>query len=72
MRRQVVVDGKRVTASVRIQKGYAYLYWTRTAGRPLYLGKVSPGPRHSCLREAWRIAHARHPEIFLAGESEAA
>jgi DNA (cytosine-5)-methyltransferase 1 len=72
LRRQVVVQGKRVTASVRIQKGYAYLYWTRTVGHPLYLGKVPPGSRASRLREAWRIAHASHPEIFLAMESEAA
>jgi DNA (cytosine-5)-methyltransferase 1 len=66
LRRVVVVGGRRVTASVRLQGDYAYLYWTRSAGKPLYLGRVAQGDRSDRLREAWRIAHDKHPDLFIA------
>jgi DNA (cytosine-5)-methyltransferase 1 len=72
LRRQAVVRGRRVTAHVRLQKEYAYLYWTRTAGKPLYLGKVKGGSRPERLQAAWQTAHSRHPELFMALSSTAA
>jgi hypothetical protein len=70
--RQVVIQGHRVTASARVQKDYAYLYWTRSAGNPLYLGRVGPGSRNQRLAEAWRIAHEQHPDLFVALADRAA
>jgi DNA (cytosine-5)-methyltransferase 1 len=70
--RQVIVHGQRVTASVRLQKDYAYLYWTRSAGAPLYLGRVASGSKQERLTEAWRIAHEQHQDLFVAPADRAA
>ena len=72
LRRQVMIRGRRVTASVRIQKGYAYLYWTRSAGKPMYLGKVGGQTRAEQLAAAWRVAHTEHGELFLVAERDLA
>jgi DNA (cytosine-5)-methyltransferase 1 len=64
--RQVALNGHRVTASIRLQKGYAYLYYNRKAGSPLYLGKLVEGSEEEQLAAAWAVAHAKHPELFLA------
>ena len=64
-RRQVRIGGRRLTASVRIQREYAYLYFVRSAGNPIYLGSVGPGTRDEQLRRGWERAHAGWSELFI-------
>lgn len=72
LNRQVMIGRQRVTASVRLQKDYAYLYWTRSAGKPRYLGKVVGKTRAQRLRAAWDLAHREHPELFISNLERAA
>ena len=64
-RRHIVVGGRRVTASVRIQKEYAWLNFTRSAGNPVYLGKVQGSDKRARLRDGWRLAHEEHADLFM-------
>jgi len=67
MRRQILIRGRRLTASVRLQNVYAYLYFQRSAGgNPIYLGRVGPGSREAMLARGWELAHRDHPELFIA------
>ena len=68
LRRQVSIGGRRLTASVRIQREYAYLYFVRSAGNPIYLGSVGPGTREDQLRRGWERAHNGWPQLFIALE----
>lgn len=66
--RQIEIDGRRMSASVRLQRGYAYLYFNRAAGNPVYLGKVTATTPEEQLRQGWEIAHRDHPALFLAAK----
>lgn len=68
MRRQVCIDGRRLTASVRVDRGYAYLCYSRTAGDPIYLGRVGSGVHEEQLLRGWELAHFGWPELFIALE----
>jgi DNA (cytosine-5)-methyltransferase 1 len=64
--RQIELNGRRLTASVRIQRGYAYLYFNRSAGPPIYLGPVPDSSKDEQLFQGWRIAHTSHAGLFIA------
>lgn len=68
LRRQIVIDGRRLTASVRIQRGYAYLYFNRAAGTPVYLGSVAEGSKDDQLYQGWQRAHEQRSDLFIALE----
>lgn len=65
VRRLAEIDGERVTGSISLNKGYANLRWSRPAGPAIYLGKVQGATRGEQLEHGWRLAHARHPELFI-------
>ena len=69
--RQISIGGRRLSASVRVQRGYASLYFVRSAGNPIYLGAVGPGDTSAQLRRGWELAHRNHPELFVAFEAMA-
>jgi DNA (cytosine-5)-methyltransferase 1 len=66
LRRQILIGGRRLSASVRIQRGYAYLYFNRSAGNPIYLGGVAEGSKDEQLYRGWQLAHSNHLDLFIA------
>lgn len=69
VRRQICINGRRLSASVRIQRDYAYLYYTRAASNPIYLGRVGTGTDEEQLLRGWELAHCGWPELFIALET---